>query len=119
LGYSLVVSKRTEAIATSTQAPLKQFVRSQNLLTLINRTVVVPNNDTLYASDWLDLSQKPIVVRVPDTNGRYFTIQLQDAYTNTFGYIGTRTTDNQGGAQIGTNCLLLQGNCHQQMHSGH
>ena len=58
-GYPLVVLKRTEAIALSTQTQPNQFARAQNLATPASRSVVLPNNDTLYASAWLDLSQEP------------------------------------------------------------
>lgn len=54
-GYPLVVLKRTEAQALSTQTRPNQFARAQNLATPASRSVVLPNNDTLYASAWLDL----------------------------------------------------------------
>ena len=54
-GYHLVVTKRTEALQTALRAPLNQFFRVQNLVTSAGRDVVAPNNDTLYASAWLNL----------------------------------------------------------------
>jgi hypothetical protein len=38
------------------------------------------------------LGQEPIVLHVPDTNGRYYVQQLLDAYTNTFNSVGRQTT---------------------------
>ena len=35
---------------------------------------------------------------VPDTHGRYYVIQLLDAYSNTFAYVGRRTTGTKPGA---------------------
>ena len=38
------------------------------------------------------------MIDVPDTAGRYYVIQLLDAYSNTFAYIGRRTTGTQAGS---------------------
>jgi hypothetical protein len=35
---------------------------------------------------------RPVVLEVPDFNGRYYVLGLLDFYTNPFGYIGSRTT---------------------------
>ena len=35
---------------------------------------------------------------VPDTAGRYYVIQLLDAYSNTFAYVGRRTTGTRPGS---------------------
>ncbi|MGX6569323.1 DUF1254 domain-containing protein [Cupriavidus necator] len=65
-----------------------------------HRQVVTPNNDTLYTNAWLDLSGGPLLLDVPDCHGRYYVLGLLDAYTNPFGYIGTRTTGTQGGTWL-------------------
>ena len=57
-----------------------------------------PNVDTLYGSTWLDLTKEPQVIVVPDTHGRYYSIQLVDAYGNSFAYIGRRATGTKAGA---------------------
>ena len=59
---------------------------------------VGPNIDTLNGRAWLDLSDGPQVIVVPDTADRYYTIQLQDMYMNSFAYIGRRTTGTRAGA---------------------
>jgi hypothetical protein len=56
------------------------------------KDVVSPNVDTVYSTAWLDLSQNPVVLFVPDTNDRYYLVQIMDAYSNTFSSIGRRTT---------------------------
>jgi hypothetical protein len=58
---------------------------------------VRPNADTLYSISWLDLSSEPVILSAPDTNGRYYLVQLMDAWTNTFAVPGTRTTGNKAG----------------------
>ena len=62
------------------------------------RTVVLPNHDTTYTVGRLNLARGPLVIDVPDTAGRYYVIQLLDAYSNTFSYIGRRTTGTKRGS---------------------
>ena len=47
----------------------------------------------------MDLRAEPIVLTVPAIEkDRYFSIQLIDAYTFNFDYIGSRATGNDGGS---------------------
>ncbi len=55
------------------------------------------NIDTLNGLAWIDLTGGPKVIGVPDTADRYYTIQLQDMYMNSFAYIGRRTTGTAAG----------------------
>lgn len=52
---------------------------------------------TLYSSAWIDLSNGPYLLTVPDLGSRYFTFQMMDAFSNTFDYVGTRATGRKGG----------------------
>ncbi|MFO1540725.1 MAG: DUF1254 domain-containing protein [Chloroflexota bacterium] len=61
------------------------------------RTIVRPNVDTLYTIAVLSLGSDPVIVETPPTGARYFSLQLIDAYTNVFGYIGSRATGTGGG----------------------
>ncbi|MFL5846536.1 MAG: DUF1254 domain-containing protein [Solirubrobacteraceae bacterium] len=62
-----------------------------------NKLVVLPNVDTTYTVGRLDLRAEPIVIHVPAIADRYYSFQLMDAYTNVFGYIGSRTTGTAAG----------------------
>jgi hypothetical protein len=63
-----------------------------------NANVLVgANHDTLYTFGWLDLSQEPQVLHVPDMAGRYYSIQFTDNWGDDFAYVGTRTTGTQAG----------------------
>ena len=62
--------------------------------------VVAPNIDTLYGFGWLDLSAGPMVLDVPAIPDRYYSIQLIDAYANSFSYVGTRATGSQAGSYV-------------------
>jgi hypothetical protein len=62
---------------------------------------VSPNSDTPYSMVGMDLRAEPMVLTVPPIEAeRYFSIQLIDAYTHDFDYIGSRATGNQGGSYL-------------------
>jgi len=63
-----------------------------------DKAVQTPNSDTPYSMIGLDLRAEPIILSVPMIESkRYFSIQMIDAYTFNFDYIGSRTTGNGGG----------------------
>ena len=80
--------------------PRNQIVSIGQLVEPAIRTVVSPNVDTTYTVGQIDLSDGPLVVDVPDTKGRYYVLQFMDAYSNTFAYIGRRTTGTKPGSYV-------------------
>ena len=55
-------------------------------------------DDVLYIGGWLDLSQGPQVLRVPDMAGRYYSVQFTDPSDGAdFAYVGKRTTGTAAG----------------------
>jgi len=64
------------------------------------RAVVRPNNDTVYSIAWLDLSQQPQVLSLPDMGSRYYVMPFMDAWTNVFARLGSSTTGQQAGDYI-------------------
>lgn len=55
-----------------------------------------PNADTLYSNAYLDLSDGPVLLTVPPTAGRYFTLNFLDLYGNATN-ISARTHGTGGG----------------------
>lgn len=56
------------------------------------RLIVRPNADTLYTNAWIDASKEPMLLYVPDSDGRFYLLQFMDAWTETFADPGKRTT---------------------------
>jgi hypothetical protein len=96
--YPLVLMDVTRRVMTNVPspqdraAPVNQFAHVPSFPTPEFQNVVSPNADTLYSVAWLDLSQEPIVLHVPDTHGRYYLMPMLDAWTNVFASPGKRTT---------------------------
>jgi hypothetical protein len=95
-GYPLVLTERYLKLAADAGYETNRFTVSTELSTPADK-VAGPNVDTLYGFAWIDLSAEPLVVHVPETNDRYYSIQLIDAYANSFQYIGRRATGTHEG----------------------
>src|SRR5271163_3590768 len=78
--------------ATRGAQPVNQFTHVPQFPRPDIRQIVRPNADTLYSTAWLDLAQEPILIHVPDSGGRFYLLQLMDAWTETFADPGKRTT---------------------------
>jgi len=80
---------------TSSQykAPVGQLFNEARVFTPKNTAVITPNSDTPYSMLEMDLRAEPTVISVPAVpRPRYYSVQLTDANTFNYGYIGSRTT---------------------------
>ena len=97
-GYPLVLMDITRQTFTNTSksgentAPVNQFGHKRAFPDPNMTAVVSPNADTLYSFAFLDLEREPLVLSVPEMDGRYYLMQMLDAWTNVFAGPGTRTT---------------------------
>jgi hypothetical protein len=81
------------------KAPWNHIANIPRISTAADTTAQTPNADTPYSWLGLDLRAEPIVLTMPViAKDRYFTVQLIDAYTFNFAYIGSRATGNDGGS---------------------
>ncbi len=60
------------------------------------REVTTPNNDTLYGSAWLDLSQGPVFFSIPPLK-RYHSAALMSITSDVVAVLGTRSVGSNGG----------------------
>jgi hypothetical protein len=83
------------------KAPWNEIRNIPRVFTPADVAVQTPNSDTPYSFVGFDLRAEPIVLTVPTIEkDRYYSIQLIDAYTFNFDYIGTRATGNEGGSYL-------------------
>jgi hypothetical protein len=55
-------------------------------------------DDVLYVGGWLDVKAGPQVLHLPDTDGRYYSMQFTDPTSGAnFAYVGKRTTGTAAG----------------------
>jgi hypothetical protein len=101
--YSLVTMDITRrqltnvAKAEGIHGPMNTFVSLPAFPSADMKAVVRPNFDTLYSSAWLDLTREPMIVSVPDTQGRYYLLPMLDMWSDVFASPGWRTTGTQAG----------------------
>jgi hypothetical protein len=103
-GYPLVIMDVTRQVGTAVpkpegaKAPVNQLAHLRTIPDYTFTDVVTPNADTLYSVAMLDLKTEPVILSVPAMeSGRYYLMQLMDAWTNVFAAPGTRTTGNGKG----------------------
>jgi hypothetical protein len=77
--------------------PINVFRHRRELIDHTYSAVLSPNSDTIYSAAFLDLSPEPMILHVPDANGRYYVFQFLDFYTNNFASVGMRTTGTKKG----------------------
>jgi hypothetical protein len=83
---ALSLPRRTQPLRPNT------FRHSKGVTTPKDGVVTAVNTDTLLSRAWLDLSQTPLVIHVPDSAERYYSLALMDFFTNNFAILGRRSS---------------------------
>ena len=83
------------------KGPFNVVLSDSKTFTPKDTTIVTPNADTPYSVIEMDLRAEPLVICVPAIEKkRYYVVQLSDLYSYNVGYIGSRTTGNDGGCYM-------------------
>ncbi len=100
-GYRILHAYFVNRESPEYKGPWNEIKNTPRVYTPEDKAVQTPNSDTPYSMVGMDLRAEPIVLTVPAIEKeRYFSIQLVDAYTHNFDYIGSRTTGNEGGSFV-------------------
>jgi hypothetical protein len=92
-GFPLVITEVSrEEMLANPSIRVNQFYHFPGLATPVIKSAVSANVDTLMSIAWLDFSNGPLLLNVPAMHGRYWVVQFNDFYTNSFAYVGLRTT---------------------------
>jgi hypothetical protein len=100
--YPLISMDVTRKVFTNVEpgkeygrGPMNTFQSMPAYPAASDKGVVRYNFDTLYSAAWLDMTKEPMIVSVPDTNGRYYLLPMLDMWTDVFASPGWRTTGTQ------------------------
>jgi hypothetical protein len=77
------------------KGPMNAFTNMREYPPADYKGVVRVNFDTLYSIAWLDMTEEPMIVSAPNTNGRYYLLPMLDMWTDVFASPGWRSTGTQ------------------------
>lgn len=77
------------------KGPMNAFTNVAEYPPADYKGVVRVNFDTLYSIAWLDLTNGPMIVSAPNTDGRYYLLPMLDMWSDVFASPGWRTTGTQ------------------------
>ncbi|UVE18348.1 DUF1254 domain-containing protein [Pseudomonas sp. LS44] len=96
--YKTLYTQAVDKDGPNFKAAFNQIGNTANIFTPKDSAFVTPNSDTPYSFIWMDLRAEPLVLTLPAIEeGRYYSTQLIDLYTQNFAYLGSRATGNKGG----------------------
>lgn len=101
MNYAVIYESFIDKASSQYKCPINQLYNTARVFTPKDTAVVTPNSDTPYSFFCADLRAEPVVFTVPPIEkNRYYSVQLVDFYTCNYGYVGSRTTGNNGGSYL-------------------
>ena len=89
--YPLILMEITRRVTVNVadashfgKVPMNQFGNLPAFPDATFTDVVRPNADTLYSFMWFDVSKEPLLISVPDSEGRYYLLPMLDMWTDVF-----------------------------------
>jgi hypothetical protein len=96
--YTSAYELFVDATSSQYKAPIGTLTNEARVFTYKDTAVITPNSDTPYSLMEVDLRAEPTVISVPAVpKPRYYSVQLTDANTFNYGYIGSRSTGTEAG----------------------
>jgi hypothetical protein len=87
--FDMVRQQETNTeVPTGAHAPMGQVIKMRKYPAVDDHAAAAPNTDTLYTLVWLDVSEGPMVLGVPDMGNRYYMLPLMDGYSEIIDVIG-------------------------------
>jgi hypothetical protein len=105
LGIKRLITQRGVDANSSSGVPVNTLYAVPNRASPrgTSKILTTGTDDVLYVFGWLDLAKGPQVLHVPDSAGRYYSVQFTDSSDGAdFDYVGTRTTGSQAGEYLMT-----------------
>jgi hypothetical protein len=102
-GFPLVLMDVTKDVLTATttageySSPMNQFARIRTYVSPDFKNVVRISVNSLWSFAFVDLDSEPMIVSLPDMDGRYIVMQALNMWTDDFAEIGTRTNGGKAG----------------------
>jgi len=93
MNYTSMYELSIDHSSSNFKQPIGVIDNVARVSTYKDTAVITPNSDTPYSLLYVDLRAEPTVISVPAVpKPRYYAVQLTDANTFNYGYIGSRTT---------------------------
>ena len=96
--YTSAYELFVDSTSSQFKAPVGTLFNEARVFTPKDTAVITPNSDTPYSMLEIDLRAEPTVISVPAVpKPRYYSVQLTDANTFNYGYMGSRSTGTAPG----------------------
>src|SRR5262249_21818703 len=92
--------RNNDAVGADAKASPNHLWRMEDITTpsIAEKEVyVLPNDSVLYGFGFLDLRREPVILNLPDSEGRYYMVETVDMWTNAFAYPAGATAGYKGG----------------------